>query len=227
MRPEGSRILDHLHTVAAQRMRRLADAALAERVRGIKAYQHTRFVTTYSDMLAHQRYARAARFFLEDLYGPGDFAQRDDQFVRIVPAMVRLFPQEIVHTVQSLAELHALSETLDSAMAAVLPTATPTEAQYHAAWYAVGQPQAREQQIALMLAVGAALDRYTRNPLLRHSLRLMRSPAHAAGLGDLQRFLETGFETFRDMRGAQEFLSTIASRERALATHLFSPPLQH
>ena len=62
-----------------------------------------------------------------------------------------------------------------------------------------------------MMAVGSALDRYTRNPLLRTSLRLMRGPAAAAGLGVLQAFLERGFDTFRDMRGAQEFLATVAA----------------
>jgi hypothetical protein len=79
----------------------------------------------------------------------------------------------------------------------------------------------RERQIALMLAVGSALDRYTRNPLLRHSLRLMRGPAHAMGLGTLQEFLESGFDTFRDMRGAAFFLDTVATRERDLAARLF------
>ena len=73
-----------------------------------------------------------------------------------------------------------------------------------------------------MLAVGRALDRYTRNPLLRHSLRLMRTPAKAAGLSALQQFLETGFDTFREMDGADEFLGTIATRERDLAARLFA-----
>jgi hypothetical protein len=86
----------------------------------------------------------------------------------------------------------------------------------------VGEPDSRERQIQLMVSVGTALDRFTRNLLLRNSLRFMRAPAAAAGLGALQRFLETGFETFRAMRGAQAFLDTIASRERALAAQLFS-----
>jgi len=38
----------------------------------------------------------------------------------------------------------------------------------------------------------------------------------------LQRFLETGFDTFREMRGAEFFLQTIAGRERSLAAQLFS-----
>ena len=51
---------------------------------------------------------------------------------------------------------------------------------------------------------------------------LMRVPARAAGLGRLQTFLELGFDTFRDMRGADEFLNTVAGRERSLAAALFA-----
>jgi hypothetical protein len=97
-----------------------------------------------------------------------------------------------------------------------------TGEEYGHCWRQVGTVADREQQIALMLAVGAALEGYTRNPLLRHSLRLMRGPASAAGLGSLQAFLERGFDTFRAMKGASEFLETIARRERLLAAQLFA-----
>ena len=66
----------------------------------------------------------------------------------------------------------------------------------------------------------------TRKPLLRNSLRLMRGPARTAGLGSLQGFLERGFETFREMRGATDFLATIGTRERALLDALFDPRLK-
>ena len=70
------------------------------------------------------------------------------------------------------------------------------------------------------MSVGQALERYTRNRLLRQSLKLMRGPARAAGLGALQSFLEQGFDTFGAMRGATEFLDLVAQRERALARAL-------
>jgi hypothetical protein len=222
MTPEATAILDNLHAVAAERSRRLADAALDARVHVVKHYQHARFGRTYADLLAQPRYARAAQFFLDDLYGPKDFTDRDTQFARVVPGLTRLFPHEIVLTVHSLSELHALSESLDTQMAQRLPAPQLDRAGYIAAWQSVGRPADRERQIELMLAVGHALDRYTRNPLLRHSLRLMRGPARALGIGALQSFLESGFDTFRDMRGAAEFLSTIASRERDLAAALFA-----
>ena len=97
-----------------------------------------------------------------------------------------------------------------------------TAASYVAAWRRTGRPASRQRQIDLMLEVGHALDVYTRRPLLRHSLHLMRVPARAAGLSALQAFLESGFDTFRAMHGADEFLAQIAQRERALAAKLCS-----
>lgn len=225
----GEEILVCLNEVAAQRVLRQQDPALGRQVLAVKAYQHARFMWTYADMLAHPRFGAAARFFLDDLYGPGDFTTRDSQFVRIVPALVRLFPRDIVDTVLALGRLHALSERLDTAMGRCAigldhhADGQPITGQtYGACWRQVGGVGERDQQITLMLAVGVALEGYTRKPLLRHSLRLMRGPAQAAGLGELQTFLERGFDTFRSMKGSSEFLDTIARRERALAAQLFA-----
>ena len=73
----------------------------------------------------------------------------------------------------------------------------------------------------MTLDVAASLDRLTRRPLIRNSLRLMRGPARAAGLGELQKFLEKGFDTFKAMNGAQEFMGLVEKRERALTFSLF------
>jgi hypothetical protein len=78
----------------------------------------------------------------------------------------------------------------------------------------------------LTLDVASRLDHFTRKPLLRNSLRLMRGPARAAGLAELQQFLESGFDTFRAMDGAQEFIRVIEDRERALAASLFQADLK-
>lgn len=224
MSPRGELILHHLGAVRIERAARAADAVLAAKVAHLKRYQQARFAKTYADMLADPRYAAAAQFFLDDLYGPGDFSRRDSQFARIVPALVRLFPDEVVATVQSLTALHALSEQLDTQMARQLDAAQVSASAYIEAWRRTGQPVGRHRQIDLMLEVGRALDVYTRRPLLRHSLRAMRIPARAAGLSSLQTFLENGFETFRAMHGANEFLTQIERRERVMAAALFGEP---
>ena len=222
MNPQAKAIVKLLDQVDAQRARRGADPELAARVLAVKDYQHQRFQHTYADLLAQPRYAGATQFFLEELYGPDDFTRRDAQFRRVVGALVRLFPQEVVLTVHTLGELHALSEVLDSEMGLIVPRLPVDLDAYVQAWQRVGRPADRRRQIALMRCVADALDVYTRNPLLRRSLRLMRGPARLAGLAELQRFLESGFDTFGAMRGAQEFLDTIVRREEAVADWLFA-----
>jgi hypothetical protein len=215
-------ILGHLQQVDAERQARSADPFWARRVQALKRYQQQRFARTHADLLANPRYADAARFFLDELYGPQDFAERDAQFVRIVPALVRLFPHDIVAMVEALAALHALSESLDSDMGRHLGERRVEAASYLQAWQATGRAGDRDRQLALVLAVGRQLDRYTRHRLLRNSLRLMRGPARAAGLASLQAFLERGFDTFGAMKGADEFLAMVGQREQPLIRSLFA-----
>lgn len=214
-------LLKELRAVDAERARRAADPALEARVQALKTYQQRRFAASYADLLADPRYAAATRFFLHELYGPDDYRQRDAQFARVIPTLTRLFPEEVVDTVARLARLHALSERLDTRMAEQLRSDDITADDYAAAWRACGEPASRQQQIELTMAVGESLDRLTRKPLLRQTLKLMRGPAQMAGLGALQAFLESGFDTFRAMRGAGEFLSTVRQREDTLARALF------
>lgn len=226
MSPLGSRILADLQRVQAGRESCTRDPLLAQRVMLVKQYQHGRFEHTYADLLADGRYRSAAQFFLDDLYGPHDFVERDAQFARIVPGMVRLFPADVVATVAALSELHALSEGLDLEMARRLVQADVLDATaYRAAWLAVGRPGDRTRQVMLMRQVGDALDRFTRSLLLRKALFAMRGPARALGLAALQAFLERGFDTFGALRGAQPFLDIISKRENQLMARLFDAAL--
>jgi hypothetical protein len=214
-------ITEHLRAVEVERGLRRDAPGLAEKVAVVKSYQQRRFALTYADLLDTPRYGPASRFFLGELYGPTDFSRRDAQFARVVPALVRLFPREIVETVVALGALHALSEVLDTCVARQMVASTLDQVSYVRAWQGAGRTSERGRQISLTLEVANRLDRLTRRPLLRNSLRLMRAPAKAAGLSDLQKFLETGFDSFAAMRGAAEFTSLVESRETALVASLF------
>ncbi len=215
-------ILANLRDVEGERARRSATVGLAAKVEAVKHYQHQRFAKTYAELLMSDRYGPAARFFLDELYGPRNFVERDAQFAKVVPTVVRLFPKTLVDTVAALAELHALSERLDTAMGLALRGPDIDAATYVRAWQNSSGATERELQIALTIELGLSLDRLTRKPLLRKSLRMMRAPAIAAGLGALQTLLERGFEAFGAMRGAQDFLGIVGTRERSLASQLFA-----
>ena len=135
---------------------------------------------------------------------------------------MRIFPVDVVAIVGRLARLHAISERLDTRMAQSLGVLALDRASYTVAWQACGEPDQRQMQIDLTIAVGDSLEQLTKKPLLRQALRLMRGPATAAGMRELQVFLESGFDTFRAMGSATAFLQTVREREEALATALFA-----
>ena len=195
----------------------------------IKALQARRFGGTYADLLADDVYRGAVRFFLEELYSEKDYSRRDAQFARIAGPLDKFFPQRVVDTAVAMARLHALTEELDHAMALAWVASSSMQddaARYVAAWRTVGRALDRDVQLATVLHVGCELERLVRLPGLRMSLRLMRRPAHAAGLGALQAFLEAGFDTFAGLvrgrdRGARQFLATIEGREAHWMAQLF------
>ena len=199
---------------------------LGAAVSAVKAFQARRFAGTYADLLAGGPYAAAARFFLEELYNERDYAERDAQFARIAGAMEKLFPRDVAETAAALAELHALTESLDHAMAIALETAAGIEAaSYATAWRRVGRRADRDRQLERVLAIGREMGRITRLPGLRLMLKMMRGPATAAGMSSLQRFLEAGFDTFagvaRTRNGVASFLAIIEERERKLLQLMF------
>lgn len=210
--------------VTAVRLSAISDPPTQVATKAVKSFQARRFSGTYRDLLSSVEFGAAARFFLEDLYSDKDYSQRDAQFSRIAGALQTLFPQQVVATAVSLAQLHQLTEELDAQMAAAWIT-QPSNTQgdsvtrYMACWKHVARESDRQRQLDMVLSVGADLDRLTRTPGHRFMLRMMRRPASAAGLGSLQNFLESGFDTFSGMSGngsrAREFLQTIQIRESA------------
>ena len=82
------------------------------------------------------------------------------------------------------------------------------------AYREVGNPRLRRHQIELVLGVGWTLDASVRKHGVFKLLRASRFPARAAGLSELQGFLERGFGAFEALGGAGDFLEAIGHRER-------------
>lgn len=196
------------------------DAALRE----VKRLQAQRFEGTYADFLGDPMYTAATRFFLEELYGEHDFSQRDDQFARIAGAIERLFPAAVAQLAVDLAETHALTESLDHDMAkhwASLDQRLTASERYVRSWRLTGERSLRERQLAVVQHMGAELQHMTRKKPLLFALKLMRQPAHAAGLGTLQQFLERGFSSFASMADPTVLMNAIAEREAIWIQRLF------
>lgn len=220
-------IADSLNVVEHLRQQRQMHGELARRTQSLRQWQAERFRNTYADVLKDAHMGPAALFFLTELYSEQEHSRRDAQFARIAGAIERLFPQAVVQTATLLAKLHALSETLDACMASRwLGISEHQDALdldcYHKLWQSLmstpGYANARQQQLSATQDLGLQLQRHTQVTGLRLMLKMMRAPATAAGLQDLQRFLERGFDTFGQLGKAgkvPQFLATVGQRETA------------
>lgn len=226
----SNQIRESIAQVIAQRQRVADQPDLARALHIVKHLQAQRFAGTYQDLLRSENYAACATFFLEELYSAKDFAERDAQFARIAGALQHTFPQQVVATAVALAELHQLTEELDLAMALnwQLQPALPNAQAYVRAWRAVGRRQDRLWQLDTVQRIGQELGHLTLKPGLRMLLKMMRKPAQMAGLGSLQNFLESGFNTFADLARnngtVSYFLDTVKARESGWIDRLFDAP---
>jgi hypothetical protein len=208
----------------------MAGAARPERVAAmlplLRHWQAQRLARTYADLAADERYAAATAFFLSDIYGERDFSARDRAVERAYPLLRKTLPKAALLPLERAVALDDLSKELDAALALALlgegVDEAITESTYARAYRLCDNRAQRLHQIELTVAVGSDLDRVVKKPLVRRLLVLARTPARAAGFGELQDFLERGFEAFRQMGGAAEFLKSIETRETQILERLFA-----
>ncbi len=204
---------------------RLAEEAVraVDRVRLVE-WQSARLRRTYSDLATQPRYVKAVAFFLEELYGTKDFSKRDHDLERISPIMVRMLPPQVIDAVSKAMELNALSQELDNSLLTELrpmPAGAIGEDDYVAAYRRCDNHASRVEQIQLIGVLGRELDALVQKRFIAGTLHMMRRPAELAGFGDMQAFLESGFDAFRALHGAEYFLDTVMRRERSILDRIY------
>ena len=182
----------------------------------LQLWQRARLSRTYEDLAAQAGYRPAIHFFLSELYGGLDFRERDHDLGRVMPVMMRFLPDQTLATMSEAFELQAISLEFDMLMAAYLARRRKDTLDmdgYCRAYRACDDRAGRERQIMLIRKLGYDLEALVRKPLVNRLVRLLRGPAHAAGFGQLQGFLEEGLESFRALPDAGQFVETIYERE--------------
>jgi hypothetical protein len=201
------------------------DPAAHTRLVELQRWQSRRLLTTHGDLRANPRYRKAIEFFFRELYGEGDPRGRDHDLARVQRVMERLLPRQALRALCLAIELEVISQELDADVVRGLPLGPITVATYAEGYRRAGRTDDRERQIELLGVIGRYLDGVVRKPFVHALVRLVRGPAHAAGFGTLQDFLERGLDAFETMRGSDEFLAMIRDREvRAMQRILARAP---
>jgi hypothetical protein len=193
----------------------------------LRNWQSQRLERTYTDLLVTERYGRACRFFLDDVYSAKDFRQRDHEIKHLYAALSHYLPDSLLRLVLKVIELNDLTNELDEALLNALrhdlgvnDTVTP---ELYAEGYRICNNYAeRAEQIERIVEVGHMVDIAARIPFIATMLKLARRPVSRAGWHELHDWIERGYLAFQHMHGADEFLGTIHDREMKILGRIFA-----
>lgn len=201
-----------------------------QRLSELRRWQAARLEASFAHFLHDARREPAARFFLDDVYADKDFSRRDADIARVLPMMQKLLSERLLLAVADAIELGVLTQAFDLRMAGWLQRELPSRAaldgtRYAQAYRAVGLPRVRGRQIDLIVRAGRGLAHALKMPGVTTLLKLSRGPARAAGLEELQAFLERGTAAFVRLGDVDTFVADIERDERRVSRRLFAGAL--
>lgn len=190
----------------------------------LQAFQSQRLRRDLADLAAESQYQQIGQFFFEEMYGPHDYAARDQQAHRVHQFIHRV-PGLAIHDVEPVLTLLELTNELDDRLTSLLialgaPLAFD-EVIYEDAYRQADNYDERVIQIDLVRIALSNVYRLGHKKLLGLALQSTRGLAHRVGMGDLHRFLRLGYQAIQPVRDIERFLATIVSRERARLDRIY------
>lgn len=215
-------IVRHLHGIST--MQEIAEkAGLMPSIRAVQAWQCKRLLATHEEMYQQKRFKPAVEFFINELYGPSDFRQRDEDIARIVPKMSKFLPEKALQSLASALHLNALSFELDFDLAKKLMDTEINRDTYAKAYIHCDNLAARQQQIEYIRTLGIDLADVVKMKGISSLLFISRKPAKMAGVLALHEFLEKGFKSFKNLGDVQDFIIPIVKKEQQILQQLANP----
>lgn len=205
------------------------DSRLREIYQAFIDWQLDYLLQYFEDMQARPDQAAAVAFIISDLAGV-EISQRDQEFAKVVPMMVRLLPKNVLASAAAAMRLNAsvLENNLaicQSIDAAHLLSGKVREREYAEACRCVTSYEECMELVGLTAQLGHELQHAIEIPMIGVTLKAMRGPARLAGIGALQSFLETGFRTFAALENVDQFLSEIEQRMDRIFRRIYRGPI--
>ena len=220
-----NKMLDNIvqHLRSTEKMQaHITHENLTKRIRDLQTWQTKRLLTTHDDLWQSKRFKPAMQFFVEELYGPKDFSQRDIELARVVPKMAKVLPNKGLVSLEAALRMNCLSLELDIALVHEMSNKEINRVNYFDCYRHAGQRLKREEQIELLESLAIDLAQVVKISGISTILLLSRKPAKVAGVKSLHEFLEKGFKSFKKLGNVNDFLDPIITRERALMQSLYA-----
>jgi hypothetical protein len=207
----------------------LTDAKLLDIYDRFTRWQFAYLLPRFDDLHDQEGYADAIDFVMSDLAGVG-ISDRDRDLERVAVLITTMLPLAALRSIAAAAELNArvLHVNLDICRSLMVGTNLPdpiAERDYCVACRQTSSLEECVELVDLITDLGKTLKSLVQMPMIGFTLRAMNKPAHAAGFGALQGFLETGYRTFRRIPDIDHFLQQCRERMTAIFTHIYTTPL--
>jgi hypothetical protein len=214
------KIVSHLENTQSLN-NHIADNGLTQVVHNLQSWQTQRLLASHDDLWQTKRFKPAMQFFIDELYGPKDFSQRDAELAKIVPKMAKVLPEKGLVSLEAALRLNSLSLQLDLALIDQLKDDALNSDTYFRAYRACDNQSQRGEQIQLLEDLGLDLAQVVKITGISTILMLSRKPAQVAGVSSLHEFLENGFKAFKKLGKVEDFINPIVSKERLMMVQLF------
>ncbi len=208
----------------------LGDALLSRQYRYFVAWQAEYLLPFYDEFRQRPETEAAVEYVVSDLTGIG-MSERDREIGRVVPLMIRLLPDKALRTLASAMELNArvLAINLETCRCLLEHSDFSngiSERHYCAALRQATTLDECMELVTLTIRLGEHLSRIIRIPVMGVTLSAMHIPAHSAGFGELQDFLEKGYRTFRAIPDVDSFLDRLSVRMTKVFSGVCENPLE-
>jgi hypothetical protein len=198
-------------------------AGLMPSIRAVQAWQCKRLLVSHQEMYQQKRFKPAVEFFINELYGPNDFSQRDQDIARIVPKMSKFLPEKALQSLASALHLNTLSFELDFDLAQKLMGVDINRDSYAKAYVSCDNLTTRQQQIDYIRTLGNDLADVVKMKGISSLLFISRKPAKMAGVLALHEFLDKGFKSFKNLGNVEDFITPVVNKEHEIMQQLANP----
>lgn len=207
----------------------LDDAQLLKNYDRFANWQLQYLLPFFGDLYERDGYAAAIDFTMSDLAGVG-ISNRDRDLERAAPAITRMLPLQALATIASAAEMNARVLKVNIAICRCLLENNELPIVIMERDYCVACRKASSlaecvELVRVITGLGKTLKSLIKVPMIGMMLRAMRVPAHAAGFGALQEFLENGYFTFKQIPDIDHFLGEIEDRMIRIFERIYTTPL--
>jgi len=225
----ASRFRKHIRRSNELQAGYLADPDMLAAYDRFANWQLEYLLPSFGDLHGKSGYTEALEFTMHDLAGVG-IIKRDDDLERASPAITTMLPRRALETIAAAAKMNArvLEVNLSICRCLMIDGQLPEHITEQDYWIACRNASSLEECVELVhliIELGRTLSALIEMPVLGVTLRAMRAPAHAAGFGALQEFLETGYHTFKNIPDIQYFLETIETRMIEIFEKIFTQAL--